>query len=47
MGSCFDDVAVLEDEDSVGIDNSGKSVCNHDGGFALAEAFERLLDKLF
>src|SRR5664279_4831882 len=44
VGSRFDDSAVVDDDDLVGVAHCGEPVGNRDGGSALGQRVERLLD---
>jgi hypothetical protein len=44
VGSSFDDVALLDDEDLVGAANGGEAVGDDEGGPALHEVAEAVLD---
>lgn len=47
MGAAFDDAAVLEDHDRVGVADGGQAVRNHKRGEAAHDAVHAALDELF
>lgn len=47
MGSAFDNLAMVEDKDAVGMLDGGQTMGNHDRGAALHQASECLLDLEF
>ena len=47
MGAAFDDAAVLENHDCVGVADGGQAVCDHKRGASAHDAVHAALDELF
>lgn len=47
MGTAFNDAAVFEDHDGVGVADRGQAVRNHKRGAAAHDAVHAALDRLF
>ena len=47
MSSLLDNVAVLHDEDKVGVANGREAMSNYERGTTAGESFESLLNELF
>ena len=47
VGSLFDDMAMVHDDDEIGIDDGGETVGDGDDGTVFHQRVKRLLDKMF
>ena len=47
VGSLLDDMAMVHDDDEIGIDDGGEAVCDGDDGAVFHQRVKCLLDKMF